>query len=107
MPRHDPLNNRGPAIGGKKPVVRAKKECKNCPDENVQLDPVLLSSKTEADRLWKHVTFGTMTCVAMCEGYAKLGLPGKPTGELRKIRDRLSQIISDLEARNETSPSQE
>lgn len=109
MPRHDPRNNRGPAIGGgrNKTGEGEAKPCKTCPGGNAQLDPVLLTSCSESTRLWKHVTFGTGTCIGMVEGYAELGLPNPPTAEIRKLRDRLDKLIKTLEATHATPPSVE
>ncbi len=110
MPRHDPRNNRGPAIGGGKNKVGegVVKPCKTCPGSgNAQTEskpeskPVTACS--EATRLWRHVTFGTATCVGMIEGYADLEMPNPPIADIRKLRDRLDQLIKTLEAKHATA----
>jgi hypothetical protein len=99
MPRIDPLNNRGPAIGGGRNTTTTTGKCKTCSGA-AKIDTLLLTSETESSRLWRHVTFGTMTCIGMCEGYLNLGLPGDPTPELVAMRDRLNNIILKIEERN-------
>jgi hypothetical protein len=44
--------------------------------------------------LWKHVLFGTGTCISMIEGYAKAKLTGNPLKGLLQLRDRLNRVIA-------------
>jgi hypothetical protein len=93
-------------------AVRYKGRCRFCPDHppaqplKATLKPKPDTSKAalsittpgEGQRLWKHVLFGTSTCISMIEGYADLGMPGDPRNALIEMRDRLNQVISNIEA---------
>jgi molybdopterin biosynthesis enzyme len=52
-----------------------------------------ITSPGEGERLWKHVLFGTSTCVAMVEGYAALDMPGNPKEALVALRDRIQKVL--------------
>ena len=56
-------------------------------------------------KLWRHVLFGTNTCIDMIDGYAKLGMPGDPIKGVQHLRDRLNEIIHHLEGRNDAPDS--
>lgn len=95
-------------------AVRYKGRCRFCPDQQpaqsvkAALKPKPDTSKAvlsittpgEGQRLWKHVLFGTSTCISMIEGYADLGMPGDPRSALIEMRDRLNKVISNLEETN-------
>lgn len=51
----------------------------------------------ESLRLWRHILFGTTTCVSIIEGYAEQGLPGNPIDGVKHLRDRLNTLIQKLE----------
>jgi hypothetical protein len=59
-----------------------------------------ITTPGEGQRLWKHVLFGTSTCISMIEGYAALGMPGDPCCALTEMRDRLTKVISNIEGTN-------
>lgn len=63
------------------------------------LDARVVSVEGEADRLWRHVLFGTGTTVGMIEGYAAIDMPGDPLPQLYVLADRLNQIIKSLEGK--------
>jgi len=67
----------------------------------LQIDPQILTTDGEGCRLWRHVIFGTHTCLSMLAGYAKLGMPGDPVPELRLMVAKLNRIIEILEKPNE------
>lgn len=67
-----------------------------------------ITSEGEGERLWKHVLFGTGTCVGMIEGYAALAMPGNPLEAIVSLRDRLNKLIHKYEAlADEDQPSEE
>ena len=102
---------------------RRGRRCRNCPEETqvtptpvadaaskavgqlakALLDPRLVSVDGEADRLWKHVLFGTGTCVGMIEGYVNLEMPGNPLPHLHNLAGRLIAIIEMLEAQKKAT----
>lgn len=66
--------------------------------EGIQIAPAILTTEGEGCRLWKHVVFGTNTCLSMLDGYADLGMPGDPVPELQLMVTKLKRIITKLEA---------
>jgi hypothetical protein len=58
-----------------------------------------ITSQGEGERLWKHVLFGTMTCVAMIEGYADLAMPGDCVQGVTLLRDRLDAVLTKLKSK--------
>lgn len=97
-------------------VRNARKRCRgrNCPDApqvKMAAQPTAMlniTSDGEGMRLWKHVLFGTGTCIGMIEGYAALGMPGDPYEALCQLRERLNQVISTYEApSHEVDPAEE
>src|SRR5687768_6938558 len=95
-------------------VRETRPPCPTCPErrseqvaEAVNHPRVLaITSQGEGERLWKHVLFGTQTCLGMIHGYAELEMPGDPLPALCQLRDYLSNIISILESRNAHRPAQ-
>lgn len=81
---------------------RNRRGCSNCPKPPAaQSSPpeqrvLQITTDSEGDRLWKHVLFGTSTCLAMIEGYADLAMPGDPRDTLVSFRDRLNTLIERL-----------
>jgi len=93
----------------------ARRRCRNCPDEQTpsaaktaasnatakvagsKIDPTIITSCGEGQRLWNHVLFGTSTCIGMMRGYATLGMPGDPLPQLREIISMLTDIKNQLE----------
>jgi hypothetical protein len=74
-------------------------ECGNCP-RPIQVSypaavmrTLAITSESESERLWKHVLYGTQTCIGMIEGYAELDLPGDPSGPIEAMRDRLDRLL--------------
>lgn len=103
-------------------AVRNRRKCGNCPEplkKVVAVKPqvgrpsepkrvvqgLYLATSDEGQRLWKHVCFGTSTCIAMIEGYALMQMPGDPTEALVQMRDRLNQVLTALEQANATDPA--
>jgi hypothetical protein len=98
---------------------RRRKPCRNCPEPvqpsqqaannaasklaSARLDPQIVSMAGEGDRLWRHVCFGTGTCIGMLEGYAALNVPGDPLPQLYSLAARLAGVIQNIERRNEDS----
>ena len=103
------------------PPRNQKKPCHNCPQPKAErdlraqrpvkkgADPLVAAPPSEQPnsvpveeglKLWRHVLFGTNTCIDMIEGYSKLGMPGDPTDGVKHLRNRLNQIINNLEARS-------
>ncbi len=82
---------------------RVKTPCRFCPEEtgvtplkptpNVATMTLAITSPGEGERLWKHVLFGTSTCVQMIEGYAALDMPGNPKEALVALRDRIQKVL--------------
>jgi hypothetical protein len=62
---------------------------------------VLVTSAGESELLWKHVLYGTETCIWMIEGYVDLKLPGNPVDRLTKMRDRINRLIERYEPKRE------
>lgn len=60
----------------------------------------MLPPETEYIRLWRHVIFGTGTCISMIEGYTGLNMPGDVLNDLYVLRDRLNSVISKHEAKH-------
>src|SRR5688572_5371260 len=60
----------------------------------------MLPPEDEYIRLWRHVLYGTGTCLGMIEGYTRLNMPGSVLEDLYKLRDQLNSIISVHEAKN-------
>lgn len=106
--------------------AKSKKPCGDCPQPKATISPattrppepiqsrgaqvkIMYSLPMEEGlRLWKHVLFGTSTCIAMIEGYALLGMPGDPLDGLTQMRDRLSKVITHFETqRNASHPPEE
>lgn len=54
----------------------------------------------EGERLWKHVLFGTSTCISMIEGYAALDMPGDCQNTIASLRDRLNAVLNNLVERS-------
>jgi hypothetical protein len=94
-------------------AVRFKEKCRFCPDAqpanstpklkrkpNTTNTILSISTPAEGQRLWKHVLFGTSTCISMIEGYAALGMPGDPCCALKELRDRIGNIIANIEGTN-------
>src|SRR5258708_28331759 len=67
------------------------------PTPTVQDVTLAITSPGEGERLWKHVLFGTSTCVSMIEGYAALSMPGNPRAALVALRDRIEEVLSKYE----------
>ena len=88
------------------PPRNASKACRTCPQPKppastpptatVQALPLTV---TDGVRLWKHVLFGTATCVSMIEGYAADEMPGDPLEGVKHLRNRLQKVIQLLEDR--------
>ena len=86
---------------------RNKAKCRFCPQTAtaIALKPtpapnaatLAITLPGEGERLWKHVLFGTSTCVAMIEGYAGLSMPGNPKAALVALRDRISTVLQKYE----------
>src|SRR5438445_13774902 len=97
-------------------AVRNKRKCGNCPEplarvvavtpqvgrppEPRAVQGLYLATSDEGQRLWKHVCFGTSTCISMIEGYALMQMPGDPTEALKQMRDRLDKVLTALEQAN-------
>jgi len=63
------------------------------------VDPRIVSVDGEAERLWRHVLFGTGTCVGMIAGYVEIDMPGDPLPQLEALANRLSQIIETVKGK--------
>lgn len=91
------------------PPRNAPKACRTCPTPKkpapatptatgqAYIPPPL--TVTDGLRLWKHVLFGTATCISMIEGYAADEMPGDPIDGVKYLRDRLQKVIQLLEDR--------
>lgn len=87
-------------------AVRNKRPCKNCPQspdgeqkvnaKGINYTVTYVGPQDQGEKLWKHVLFGTGTCINMIEGYAKMQMPGDPLPGLKELRDRLNVIIETL-----------
>lgn len=64
-----------------------------------------ITTPGEGQRLWKHVLFGTSTCVSMIEGYAALDMPGNPKEALVALRDRIQKVLLKYEEPNANNSS--
>lgn len=85
---------------------RRKKFCRNCDSPNVvakaakkaaEQTPSVISEGTESVRLWRHVLYGTGTCVGMMEGYAALGMEGASVEQIQALIVRLDKLISTVQ----------
>src|SRR5258708_28958960 len=85
---------------------RYQPKCRFCPttasEQELKPTPTMqsvlaITSPGEGERLWKHVLFGTSTCVSMIEGYSSLGMPGSPKDALVALRDRIQKVLSKYE----------
>jgi hypothetical protein len=84
---------------------RVKTPCRFCPEPTQTLKPtpvpetmrLAITTPGEGERLWKHVLFGTSTCISMIEGYAALDMPGNPQAALVALRDRIDKVLSKYE----------
>lgn len=100
------------------PVIMPRQKrsrCRNCPDEQKPTDLIqpkvmaaklsgdLITQAGESERLWKHVLFGTSTCIGMINGYADLGLPGDPRPRIQELIRQLQTAIQTIEDRYELS----
>lgn len=87
------------------PPRNRPKPCHNCPKpKSKKAPPAAISQpvdlpEAEGIKLWKHVLFGTTTCLNMIEGYAKFNMPGDPLEGVTHLRDRLNSIIQMLKDR--------
>ena len=99
-------------------MVRRKRRCRNCTDpqsdelvsnaaaksaaklDSRTLDDSLVTQTGESQRLWRHVLYGTATCLGMIEGYANLGMSGDPLPQLLQLSERLQKLIKTFEDRN-------
>ena len=95
-------------------AVRNARKCRrNCPDQpaEVQVESLItpmvhaITSESEGNRLWKHVLFGTETCINMIEGYHTSNMPGQPLETIKRFSNRLNKIIKAIETKNEGPPS--
>jgi hypothetical protein len=108
-------------------VVRNKRPCANCPPpkhdfvapsaarppgptptfQNGSVKIAMSVSEEEGLRLWKHVLYGTSSCIGMIEGYSLLDVPGNPLEALVQMRDRLNTLISKHEGKHAPKPATE
>lgn len=65
-------------------------------------DPNILTSKSEADRLWRWAFVGTSTAVALIENYARMGLPSADADHIISLIQRL-KTAADIINENQTS----
>lgn len=85
--------------------TRPQKNCPTCPTSRAMAAAsppartLAITSQGEGDRLWKHVLFGTMTCVTMIEGYVDLGMPGDCAQGIATLRDRLDAVLTKVKGR--------
>lgn len=100
---------------------RTQPHCRFCPQPAAAPTPspaqpptvtLAITSPGEGERLWKHVLFGTSTCITMIEGYAALDMPGNPKEALVALRDRIQKVLSKYgephaqdESRSPTEPA--
>lgn len=75
------------------------------PTTRVALPKTLLEVLPDAEyeKLWRHVSVGTGTCISMLEAYAALDMPGIPEQTLIQFRDRLNVLVE--KAKGESNAS--
>lgn len=64
---------------------------------DAKLEPRIIYIEGEGERLWRHVLFGTGTCIGMLAGYAALNVPGNPLPQLYALANQLNSVIQQVE----------
>jgi len=57
----------------------------------------------EAEKLWHQTFLGCNCMVEMIGNYVMVGVPGDPVPKMRKLVNRLNEIIQTREKRNESN----
>ena len=83
MVRHDPLNHRGPPLGGKLTTVMPL-----VPSSLLTLRPV-----EEYERLWAAGVIDLTQAIRTIQAYLEISLPGANTDELEELSDRLVTLV--------------
>lgn len=76
--------------------TRPDEPCVGCKKPKPAAAPQVIYTITldsEMERLWRHITTGTMTCVTMIEQYQAAGMEHIPIEELAALRDRLTAVL--------------
>lgn len=94
MPRQNPRRAKG-CRGCKDPQLVASKAI----EKAIAATPKSLVPEEEGAKLWRHVLFGTGTCIGMMHGYAESGMPGVNVEQLQVLIVSLDKIIKRVQAR--------
>lgn len=70
---------------------------------DAKVDPVIINTPGEGQKLWSHVLYGTGTCLGMIEGYYNLRVPGDPLPGLLELKKRIDYLIDKIQHANPSS----
>lgn len=96
MPRHNPRRARS-CRGCKDPEIVATKAI----EKAIAATPKVLVPAEEGARMWRHVLFGTGTCIGMMHGYAEQGMPGVDVEQIQALIVSLDKVAKTVKAKNE------
>jgi len=87
-----------------------KKKCRNCPNEPEPIKVIPYPRKPKANtlvahgaQLWNQSIFTLSSVLELLNGYSLTGVPGDQVPQLRRLSERLNQIIQNCEKRNANS----
>ncbi len=86
------------------------KKCRNCPDEPEPIKVIPIPRKPKANslaahgaQLWQQSMFTLSSVIEMMHGYSLTGVSGDNLPQLRRMSERLTQLIQNCENRNADS----
>ena len=74
-----------------------KSRCANCPPPPVKVPKPVGVTGDEGTKLWSQAIFTLNSTLEMLSGYATLSVPGTPVPQLKKIADRLNDLIKTID----------
>jgi hypothetical protein len=85
---------------------RKRKRCRNCPDEPEPIKVIPIPRVGGADhgaQLWQQAMFSCHSVIEMMYGYTLTGVAGDQTAQLRRLSERLNQVLQNCEKRHADS----
>ena len=76
-----------------------KRKCRNCPDKPVPIKVIPFPKGSDSARLWQQAIFTAHSVIEMMTGYSLLGVGGEQIPQLRRLSERLNQVIKNCEER--------
>lgn len=82
-----------------------RRRCRNCPQPGKQEPrlrepkPLTATYEGESDKLWRQTLYACGTTVELLFGYVAMDVPGEPLPVLKRLHDRLGEIIHIREER--------